>query len=138
MMGPDLPDGYRLVLQTPAITDYRRLREVSGLTPKTLEGATAGLPNTWCAAVIEQDGRAVAMGRVVGDGGLFFQIVDMAVEPAHQGRGLGKAVMAELKARAPSHAYVSLIADGQAHRLYEQFGFGPTAPKSIGMAMMLP
>lgn len=142
MSGADLPDGYRLSVRTPAIADYRRLREAAGLSPKTLEGATAGLPNTWCAAVIEQDGRAVAMGRVIGDGGLFFQIVDMAVEPGHQGRGLGKAVMAalmaELKARAPSRAYVSLIADGEAHRLCEQFGFGPTAPKSIGMAMLLP
>lgn len=138
----ELPEGYRLSLRTPEIGDYRRLREVAGLTPKTLEGAAAGLPNTWCAVVVEHAGRAVGMGRVIGDGGLFFQIVDMAVEPAHQGRGLGKAVMAalmaELKARAPSQAYVSLIADGEAHRLYEQFGFRPTAPLSIGMAMMLP
>ena len=34
------------------------------------------------------------MGRVIGDGGLFFQVVDIAVEPAHQGRGLGKAIVA--------------------------------------------
>jgi hypothetical protein len=32
--------------------------------------------------------------------------------------------------------YVSLIADGVANRLYAQYGFEPTAPKSIGMAQV--
>jgi len=81
------------------------------------------------------------MGRVIGDGGLFFQIVDIAVDPAHQGRGLGKAIVAALVARvrrdAPASAYVSQIADGEAQRLYAQFGFVATAPESIGMALQL-
>lgn len=38
---------------------------------------------------------------------------------------------------APDSAYVSLIADGPAHMLYSQFGFEPTAPASIGMAMLI-
>jgi hypothetical protein len=35
----------------------------------------------------------------------------------------------------PRSAYVSLIADVPANRLYEQFGFVETAPRSVGMAM---
>lgn len=101
-----------------------------------------GLPNTFCGVVVRHDDEVVGQGRVIGDGGLFFQIVDIAVDPAHQGRGLGKAVMAALmetlKARAPSDAYVSLIADGEAWKLYAQYCFAPTAPVSIGMAMKLP
>ncbi|WP_373454357.1 hypothetical protein [Cereibacter changlensis] len=27
------------------------------------------------------------MGRLIGDGGCFFQIVDIAVDPSHQGQG---------------------------------------------------
>jgi GNAT superfamily N-acetyltransferase len=58
------------------------------------------------------------MGRVIGDGGTAFQIVDVCVNPAHQGRGLGSRIMAalieELERRAPATAYVSLIADGPA------------------------
>jgi GNAT superfamily N-acetyltransferase len=76
---------------------------------------------------------------VIGDGGCFFQVVDIAVEPGHQGRGLGKLIMAEitafLGAHVPPSGYVSLIADGQAKDLYAQFGFAPTAPRSIGMAL---
>jgi ribosomal protein S18 acetylase RimI-like enzyme len=78
------------------------------------------------------------MGRLIGDGGCFFQIVDIAVDPRHQGKGLGKAIMSRLMAYVtealPSSAYVSLIADVPANRLYEQYGFKETAPASLGMA----
>ncbi len=77
------------------------------------------------------------MGRVVGDGGCFYQVVDIAVLKEHQGRGLGKLIMAEIvkyiEATVPETGYVSLIADGQAQNLYAQFGFVHTAPESVGM-----
>jgi GNAT superfamily N-acetyltransferase len=135
-----MPPDYILYAETPCAEDYLRLRVVSGLTPKTLEGAAAGLPNTVFAVVVRHQDRAVGMGRVIGDGGLFFQVVDIAVSPEHQGKGLGKAIVAalveRLRAVAPKGAYVSLMADGEAHRLYAQFGFAMTAPRSVGMAFV--
>jgi len=63
------------------------------------------------------------------------------VEPEHQGRGLGKAIVAtiveHLRRVAPVGAHVSLLADGQAQRLYAQFGFNLTAPASVGMAFLI-
>lgn len=136
-----MESSYRLVEAVPSADDYRRLRVSAGLSPKSAEGAAAGLPNTLFGVVVEMDGKVVGMGRAIGDGGLFFQVVDIAVEPAHQGRGLGKAIVGRivdhLRRTAPSGAYVSLIADGEAHRLYAQFGFEPTAPASIGMAFRI-
>jgi ribosomal protein S18 acetylase RimI-like enzyme len=129
---------YDLVVGTPAVDDYRRLRQVVGLSEKTQTAAEAGLPNTWFAVTITLNGRTVGMGRVIGDGGTAFQIVDIAVEPEHQGKGLGKRIVAalvdHLRANAPASAYVSLIADGDAQYLYAQYGFAPVMPESIGMA----
>ena len=107
--------------------------------PKRFSRAAAecALPRTLFAVVIEDAGRAIGMGRLIGDGGCFFQIVDIAVDPDHQGRGLGKRIMAALMdhvATLPKGAYVSLIADTPADRLYAQLGFVPTAPRSVGMA----
>ncbi|MGI4733260.1 MAG: GNAT family N-acetyltransferase [Janthinobacterium lividum] len=137
MAGGPLDEAYRLTAAVPTVEEYRRLRRVSGLTPRSAEAAAAGLPNTIAAVVVRNGDDAVGMGRAIGDG-LFYQIVDIAVAPEHQGRGLGKAIVAalmdRLRAIAPAEAYVSLIADGEAHRLYAQYGFAPTAPASIGMA----
>jgi GNAT superfamily N-acetyltransferase len=81
------------------------------------------------------------MGRVVGDGGLFLFVVDIAVTPAWQRRGLGRrimqALMEQVHARAFSYTQVGLIADGPAHLLYEQFGFRSVAPESQGMSLRI-
>src|SRR5688572_9749608 len=132
---------YRLISRTPSIAEYRDLRRLSGLSEKTVEAAERGLPATLFAVVIEFDGAAIGMGRVIGDGGTAYQIVDIAVLPAHQKKGLGKrivgALVGLLHANAPKSAYVSFIADGPAKDLYAQYGFKPTMPESIGMAFKI-
>jgi ribosomal protein S18 acetylase RimI-like enzyme len=140
-MSRDLPPGYDLSLEIPSLADYQRLRSVAGLSRFAEVAARKGLPGTVIGAVVRYEGRAVGMGRIVGDGGLFFQMVDIAVEPAHQGSGLGKAIvralLQALAERLDAPAYVSLVADGAADRLYAQFGFVPVAPKSQGVARWL-
>jgi predicted N-acetyltransferase YhbS len=133
-----MEDGYNLTIGIPPVEDYCRLRVSAGLSAKSAEAAATGLPNTLFGVLILKDNQVVGMGRVVGDGGLFYQVVDTAVEPAHQRRGLGKAIVGKivehLKQSALTGAHVSLIADGDARHLHAQFGFEPTAPASIGMA----
>jgi GNAT superfamily N-acetyltransferase len=132
-------DDYTLIPAPPGVDDYRRLRVAAGLSAKSSDAAARGLSGTLHGVRIERQGRGVGMGRVIGDGGCFYQLVDIAVDPAHQGRGLGKRIVAALvdwlHANAPESAYISLIADGPAHALYAQYGFVPTAPASIGMAL---
>ena len=130
---------YTTRLAIPDAATYCHLRSASGLSPKTAEAAARGLPNSVFAVQVLQGDEIVGMGRIIGDGGCFYQVVDIAVLPAHQGRGLGKLIMREIMRyideQVPVSAYVSLIADGQAQNLYAQFGFTHTAPKSVGMAI---
>ncbi len=75
------------------------------------------------------------MGRVVGDGGCNFEVVDLAVDPVYQGLGCGKQIMEEimnyLDAEAPPGSFISLIAD--ASGLYEKFGFQKITSASQAM-----
>ncbi|MFI1103881.1 GNAT family N-acetyltransferase [Streptomyces melanogenes] len=134
----DINDPYQLRVGVPSVEVFRRLRLDAGLSDKAPEAVALALPNTWYGVVLYYEDEPIGMGRIIGDGGTAFQVVDMCVHPAHQGRGLGKRIMAaltgELERRAPATAYVSLIADGPARFLYEQFGFADTAEHdSIGM-----
>ncbi|RCG27499.1 N-acetyltransferase [Streptomyces diacarni] len=136
---------YEVGAGVPDVETFRALRHACGMGPRSAEAVARGLPGTWYGVVVEavpgcgeETARhIVGMGRVIGDGGSCFQIADVCVLPAHQGQGLGKRIMAELtgalERRAPAGAYVSLIADGDAHHLYSRFGFVETAPRSIGM-----
>ena len=100
------------------------------------EGARAGLPRSCYGVHILYAGVPVGMGRIVGDGALNFEIVDVAVDPAHQGKGLGRQIMQKivswLDENAVKGAYVSLVAD--VPELYAKFGFSSVRPESEGMA----
>jgi len=128
---------YEQFSEIPAVEEYRQLRIACGLSPKSPEAAAKGLPNNLFATTIRDRGELIAMGRVVGDGGCHFEVVDIAVHPDYQRRGIGTrvmdAVMAYIEKYAPESAYVSLIADHHSPALYSKFGFKATAPLSIGM-----
>ena len=130
---------YTVVLEVPTVETYRALRAAAGLSVKTAVAAEYGLPNSVFAVQVLCNGAPVGMGRIIGDRGLFYQVVDIAVLPEHQGRGLGKTIMAEIVAyiarEVPESAHVSLLADGEAYRLYQQFGFSLSAPGSVRMQL---
>src|SRR5262245_41457603 len=142
-LGPILTPGYSLIDGAPKLSDYLHLRVRSGLSPKTEGQAEAAIAGSWAACHIfhEPENRCVAMGRVIGDGGWYFHIVDMAVEPSHQRRGLGSAVLLylleEIRHLAPPNAYVSLLADPPGRQLYMRIGFVESAPESVGMVLIL-
>lgn len=135
--------GYTLLDGPPAVADYLRLRRETGMSPKTEEQARAGIHGAWAALHVRHDAswETVGMGRVIGDGGWYFHVIDMAVLPEHQGQGLGGAVLDGLletiRTSAPPGAYVSLIADRPGQALYAGRGFTDPAPRSKGMIMWL-
>jgi GNAT superfamily N-acetyltransferase len=138
-----MPDGYTLRDGTPPVPAYLRLRAESGLSPRNADQAGPALAGTWwgCHVVHDASGEVVAMGRVIGDGGWYFHIADMATLPDHQRRGLGDLVMTALldriRTEAPPGAYVTLMADPPGRRLYARHGFTEDREASIGMARRL-
>lgn len=134
-------DDYRLVEGPPPLDDYLRLRRDSGLTPVRPDQAAGAIAGSWSAChVVDAAGSPVAMGRTLGDGGWYFHIADIATDPEHQRRGLGRLVLewliADVRERAPEGAYVSLIGDPPGQRLYRSLGLDDVAP-SLGMAAVL-
>ncbi|KAK1141141.1 hypothetical protein N8T08_009308 [Aspergillus melleus] len=158
-----LPAGYALHVGVPSVSTYLHLRQTAGLSVRTPEQAIAALQGSWTACyVVRADTTSstttsdapsssvstftapeppnpeiVAMGRVLGDGGWYFVVADVAVHPVHQRRGLGdvmlKHLLQEIVVRAPPQPYVCLSADAAGRRLYTRNGFVETAPQSVGM-----
>ena len=130
-----------LVERFPGVDDYLRVRAAAGMHAKSREAAERALPNTLYGVRLERDGAVVGMGRVIGDNGCFFTVVDIAIVPELQGQGLGKRVIAALDAwliaNVPPSAYVTLVADGDAKYLYSKFGFVESAPVAVNMEYVM-
>lgn len=134
-------DGYSIVERVPGVGDYNWVRSGAGLSSKLPEAAELALANTLYAVRIEFAGEVVGFGRIAGDGGLYYEIVDIAVLPEHQGNGLGALVMESLMAypreNAVSGAFVGLHAGRGVSRLYERYGFELRPPEATGMSQIL-
>ncbi|HRD28575.1 MAG TPA: GNAT family N-acetyltransferase [Caulobacter sp.] len=80
--------------------------------------------NSLTFAAYAPDGAMAAMARVVTDRATFGWLCDVFVDEAHRGRGLGKALMACVKAHPDLQGLRRLhLATADAHELYRQFGF---------------
>ncbi|MFT5790420.1 MAG: GNAT superfamily N-acetyltransferase [Shewanella sp.] len=126
---------YQLIEQVVNAEDFVRLRDIAGLSPRTYAAAKRGLPNSLFGVHIRVAEQTIAMGRVVGDGALNFEIVDIAVDPCYQGKGFGRLIMQSvmdyLDRTAFKGAYITLMAD--VPELYSKFGFKLSRPASEGM-----
>jgi hypothetical protein len=66
---------YRLVERIPSVEDYNRVRAAAGLGRRNPHAAEIGLANSVFGVCVETEGRIVGIGRIIGDGGLFFEVV---------------------------------------------------------------
>ena len=133
---------YEIKEEIPSVDDYINIRLKAGLSRKSKEAATIGLSNSIHSVVVYSSNKPIAIGRIIGDGGCFFEITDMAVLPEHQKKGVGALIMNALvdylNLNAPITAYVSLMADHGTPHFYEKFGFTLSEmPKSSGMYMRI-
>lgn len=81
-------------------------RKAAGLTPPLLGATPKVLAGSWVSFVaferglMESDTNPMesryCMGRLIDDGALFLQVVDIAIHPAHQHKGLGKQIIQKL------------------------------------------
>ena len=125
----------KVEVKVPSPSEFCKMREKAGLSPKSLKAATIALPNSLYAISIRNGDLLIAMGRVVGDGACNFEIVDVAVDPDYQGQGLGRKIMEHIENYLSSvvleGSYVSMIADEPV--FYEKLGYKLVSPSSQGM-----
>ncbi|KAI1121526.1 hypothetical protein F5Y10DRAFT_256165 [Nemania abortiva] len=140
-----LATGYILVEGYPSPEDYLQIRAACGLSRRNVEQATTAVKGSWYGVYVAEEAtptKPIAMGRIIGDGGWYFLIADMATLPEHQRKGIADVVLKSLLARIKSHAakgkaYITLGADPPGRKLYEKNGFKDTMPNQMGMSLQI-
>ncbi len=72
---------------------------------------------------VHADGALVGAGRALADGLDCSYLADVAVHPAHQGQGLGKAIIERLVTLSQGHKKIILYANPGTEGFYAKLGF---------------
>jgi len=148
---------YTITASIPTPAEYIHLRTITGLSPPPAAAASTGLANSVHCVVARvsstaqndsnaidvpsshgdqpSSGEAIGMVRLVGDRAVFLLLVDMAVVPVHQGKGVGGRLLDEMLRWVDENAkdaYLTLVGDPPGVRLYKSRGFVETI--GLGMA----
>src|SRR5262245_15973289 len=97
------------------LSNLYRLAPLGEKAPRDLEVAFS---NAMYRCFIRDNSVLIGAGRVLADGIDCAYLCDVAVHPDHQGRGLGKAIVARLLQFAAGHRKVILYANPGTEDLY--------------------
>lgn len=128
---------YRAAPPTPEA--FAQLRAECGWGEISLEAARKALEKSVCDVTCFDGSNLVGMGRVVGDGVLFFYLQDIIVRPTYQGQQIGRRIVARLTeealARAEVGATIGLMSAKGKESFYEHFGFQKRPSAQLGAGM---
>lgn len=128
---------FELVDNVLSAEDFIRLKVSTGFIDRPLEQVEKVLANGLFRVSAICDGKVVGMGRLVGDGAMYWYLQEIIVLPEYQGMGIGKAIVNRLLDYIQNTAIpgtkisVGLTAVKGKESFYEKFGF---VPGNSGMA----
>ncbi len=129
----DLPKGYRIEFKNPTPIEYDKIRNTTTWDKLDLETIKKGLEKSLFSVCIYNIDKLIGIGRIVGDGSIYFYIQDIIVIPEYQGKGFGKIIMNEvikyLDDNANHNSFIGLMTAEGVKKFYHKFGF-KTRPTS--------
>ena len=137
-----MSEGYQIVERVATLQEYRDLcTSVGWGEVMNFEAAAEALPRSLYGAVAVLDDQVIGMGRIVGDGAIFYYLQDVAVRPEHQGRGVGSQIIyrlvGQVREHAPEKAFFGVFAALGTLPFYQKFGFD-VHPVLTGMFQVVP
>lgn len=120
---------------------YKDIRSSIMSWDMNIDTLKKALDQSVCTIVAFHDDKAVGMGRVVGDGIMYYYLQDICVIPKYQFKGIGKKMVSlliqHIKEMAPFNTQVSigLFAAKDKEVFYEQLGFSKLPDVNNGFGM---
>lgn len=133
----------KIIVKENALTikDYQEARKTTGWAMLDDSVLEKGLKKDLFSVCIYDDEKLIGIGRVVGDGAVYFYVQDIIVIPEYQGKGIGKKIMQRVEAFLAENTYhnsfVGLMAADGVSEFYLQFGYVRRPDNKPGMSKMV-
>lgn len=134
-----LADKFCLKLESPIVEDFLTLRNKVGWGDLDANLAEKSLNNSLFHVIIRYDDQLVGMGRVVGDGAMYFYIQDVVVDPSYQKQGIGAALMDKIEGYlsdvTSQGSTIGLLAAQGKEGFYSRYDYTQRPNSSLGHGM---
>ncbi|SFI99593.1 GNAT family N-acetyltransferase [Jannaschia pohangensis] len=134
----------RFAWTAPSAEEFAAFRAACGWGEIGGEQARRALAGGVLTLTCRSDWALVGLGRVIGDGALYFYLQDVIVHPDWRGQGIARRLVGDLlerlRATHSSGISVGLMAATGLEEFYAGFGFAarPNAGQGAGMSLFLP
>ena len=123
------------------VAEYQLLRHTTDWFQLEDNVVEKSLDNDLFALTVYEEERPVGMGRVVGDGAIYFYIQDIIVIPEYQGKGIGRLIMDNiedwLSGASYENSFVGLMAAEGVSGFYERYGYLERPSSKPGMSKLM-
>ena len=124
------------------IDTYMELRAAVNFRKLSRDQARRGLDNSLYTLVAYKNGKAVGMGRIVGDGAIICDVQDLIIRPEVQGEGIGGLILESLKSfvinigfEGTTMMFDLMCAKGR-EPFYKKYGFIARPTEDLGPGMI--
>jgi ribosomal protein S18 acetylase RimI-like enzyme len=128
---------YSIELRKIIVSEYQYLRRTTGWDMLEDSVVKSALENDLFSVCIVHEKKTIGIGRVVGDGAIYFYIQDIIVHPDYQKQGVGKLIMDQvesyLEKAANSNSFIGLMAADGVKDFYKKYGYSERPDNRPGM-----
>jgi ribosomal protein S18 acetylase RimI-like enzyme len=111
--------------------DFVRLRTATGFADIPLEHARKALQNGLINVSAIKDGELIGMGRLVGDGAMYWYLQEIVVLPEYQRQGIGAQLLEFAKEKYDCRFLWTLEKNKEAIHFYETHGFNLNGKRQL-------
>ncbi len=123
------------------VVEYQLLRKTTGWDMLEDEVVGKALKNDLYSVCVFDNDKLVGIGRVIGDGFIYFYIQDIIVIPEFQKKGIGRLIMESienyLSKTANNNSFIGLMAATNVKEFYHKFGYKERPEDRPGMYKMI-
>ncbi len=124
---------FQVELRKISTEEYQRLRSTTNWGQIPNDHVSKALEKDLFSVCILENDKVVGIGRVIGDGVIYFYVQDVIVLPQFRNQGVGQLIMNQIEnyldQMAPDGAFVGLMAAEGTEGFYQNFGY-QSRPKS--------
>ncbi|MFC1520770.1 GNAT family N-acetyltransferase, partial [Pseudomonadota bacterium] len=125
--------------ESPSVEEFLSLRNKIGWGELSFDVAKTSLNNSLFHVIVRNKSQLIGMGRIVGDGAMYFYIQDVIVEPNYQNSGVGSALMEQienyLSVAAKKGSTIGLLAAKGKEAFYARYSYMLRPSNSLGNGM---